>query len=129
VPTPFNSLLWRVVVLTDEGHLEGLDSLLIDEGRMRFTAYPSDRRALEEAGDIRAVQRLEWFADGFIKADVVSGQLVISDLRMGQGPKFVFRHAVAIRGDREWVPIDPVQLRTLFSAEEISAVWARLANP
>ena len=129
VPTPFNTLLWRVVVLTEEGHLEGLDSLLIDEGRMSFTEYPSDHSLLEQASDIWAVQRLHWFADGFIKADVVSGQLVVSDLRMGQGPKFVFRHAVAIRGNGGWEPVSPVQVRTLFNAEEISAVWTRLVRP
>lgn len=129
VPTPFNTLLWRVVVLTDKGHLEGLDSLLIDEGTMAFRAYPSDRAALEEAAGLWAVQRLQWFTDGFIQAEIVSGQLVISDLRMGQGPKFVFRHAVAIRGDAGWEEIRPQQLRTLFTSEEIQAVWQRLTRP
>ena len=128
VPTPFNTLLWRVVVLTDEGHLEGLDSLLIDEGAMAFTPYPSDRAALGEAAGLWAVQRLHWFADGFIQAEVSSGQLVVSDLRMGQGPKFVFRHAVAVRGDAGWDEIRPQQLRTLFTAEEIEAVWQRLTR-
>jgi inner membrane protein len=128
VPTPFNTLLWRVVVLTDEGHLEGLDSLLVDEETMTFTAYPSDWAALEEAAGLWAVQRLRWFADGFIQASVVSGQLVISDLRMGQGPTFVFRHAVAIRGDAGWEEIRPQQLRTLFTSEEIEAAWRRLTH-
>ena len=129
VPTPFNTLLWRVVVLTDEGYLEGLDSLLVDEGAMAFTAYPSDRVALDEAAGLWSVQRLRWFADGFIQAEVISGQLVISDLRMGQGPKFVFRHAVAVRGADGWDEIRPLQLRTLFTGEEIAAVWHRLLHP
>ena len=30
-PTPFNTLLWRVVVRTPDGYLEGFDSLLVDE--------------------------------------------------------------------------------------------------
>jgi inner membrane protein len=129
VPTPFNTLLWRVVVLTDEGHLEGLDSLLVNEAPMDFTAYPSDRAALDAAADLWAVQRLQWFADGFIQAEVTSGQLVISDLRMGQGAKFVFRHAVAIRRDAGWEEIRPQQLRVLFTGEEIAAVWQRLLRP
>jgi inner membrane protein len=96
---------------------------------MAFRAYPSDRAALEEAAGLWAVQRLQWFTDGFIQAEIVSGQLVISDLRMGQGPKFVFRHAVAIRGDAGWEEIRPQQLRTLFTSEEIQAVWQRLTRP
>ena len=35
-PTPFNTLLWRVVVLTENGYLEGYDSLLVVEERIRF---------------------------------------------------------------------------------------------
>ena len=31
VPTPFNTLLWRVVVLTEDGYLEGFDRFLVDK--------------------------------------------------------------------------------------------------
>lgn len=37
-PTPFNTLLWRIVLLTDNGYVEAFDSLLVDESPMRFEA-------------------------------------------------------------------------------------------
>ena len=129
VPTPFNSLLWRVVVLTDEGHAEGFDSLLLEEGQMRFEFFVSDRRALLEAQDLWAVKQLRWFADDFVRADVVNDRLIISDLRMGSEPKLVFRHAVAERDNPRWKPIPTEQVRTLFSREDVAAVWWRLLNP
>ena len=129
VPTPLNSLLWRVVILTDDGHSEAFDSLLVDEGGLRFTEYWSDNEALAEAGDLWAVQRLLWFADGFVKANVIDDRLVISDLRMGQEPKFVFRHAVAERGNPHWLPIPTEQVRTVFGREDILRTLERIRNP
>src|SRR5690606_28297081 len=48
VPMPFNTLLWRVVVMTPDGFLEGERSLVADDGPMVFRAHASDTRALEE---------------------------------------------------------------------------------
>ena len=128
-PTPLNSILWRVVVLTDEGYAEGLDSLLIDEGRMQFSTFVSDTRALEQASDIWAVRRLRWFAADFVTADVVDGRLVISDLRMGQAPDYVFRHVVAEQGNPHWQAIPPERMMQFFGRSDLASVWRRLWNP
>ena len=125
-PTPFNTLLWRVVVMTDDGFLEGLDSLAVDEGTMRFIAYPSDNNAMENAGDIWAVERLRWFAKGFVKAGIDNDRLVISDLRMGQEPVYVFSHAVAARGNPHWQEIPAVLLPVSFEDRALAEVWDRI---
>ena len=128
-PAPLNSLLWRVVVLTDEGYAEGFDSLVIDEGNIAFSTYPSDTQALVEAGNIWAVQRLRWFADDFVRADVVDGRLVITDLRMGQEPQYVFRHTVARVGNPHWEPITPERMMVLFDRRDLGKVFERILNP
>lgn len=127
--TPLNSFLWRVVVRTDEGYLEGLDSLLIDEGPMQFRKFESDEQALADAAELWAVQRLRWFADDFITADVIDDRLVISDLRMGQAPRFVFSHVVAERGNPHWQAIPSEQVRAVFAGRDLGEVWHRLLNP
>mgnify|MGYP001814116820 FL=1 len=129
VPTPLNSLLWRVVVLTDDGYAEGFDSLLIDEGGMTFTSYPSDTTALAEAGDIWAVHRLRWFSGDFVSADVVDGRLVITDLRMGQQSRYVFRHVVAERGNPHWKAIEPERMMVMFDRGDLASVFERIVNP
>lgn len=128
-PTAFNSLLWRIVAITDDGYVEGFDSLLVDEGGSSFAAYPSNNEALRDAGDIWAVRRLRWFADDIIRADVVDDRLVITDLRMGQEPKYVFRHVVAERGNPHWKPIPPERRTVRFDRGDIASLFRRILNP
>jgi inner membrane protein len=94
VPMPFNTLLWRVVVITPEGFLEGERSLVVDRGEMIFRPYTSDHAALRAVSDFPQVQRLKWFTHGFLKTEQRDGRLVVSDLRMGAEPDYVFRYAV-----------------------------------
>ena len=128
-PTPFNTLLWRAVVITDQGYLEGFDSLMVDEGTMRFTAYASETDAIEGAGDIWAVSRLRWFAQDFVKAHIDNDRLVISDLRMGQEPTYVFSHVVAARGNPHWKEIPAELLPVSFGDRALAGVWDRIWRP
>lgn len=128
-PTPLNSLLWRVVVMTDDGYAEGFDSLLVDEGGVAFAAFRSDTEALTEAGNVWAVARLRWFAEDFIRADVIDGRLVITDLRMGQEPRYVFRHVVAKQGNPHWEPVEPEQVMDIFSRGDLATIFHRILNP
>jgi inner membrane protein len=129
VPTPLNTLLWRVVVRTEAGYLEGFVSLLAGRGTPRFTAYASDQAALDAAMNVRAVRRLRWFADDFVRADVEKDVLIVTDLRMGQEPAYVFRHAVARRGNPGWQPIETEQVFTLLTRQDVARVWDRLLDP
>ena len=128
-PTPFNTLLWRAVVITDHVYLEGFDSLMVDEGTMRFTAYASETDAIEGAGDIWAVTRLRWFAQDFVKAHIDNDRLVISDLRMGQEPTYVFSHVVAARGNPHWKEIPAELLPVSFGVRALAGVWDRIWRP
>lgn len=125
-PTPLNSLLWRVVVLTDEGYLEGFESLVIDEGVMRFDAYGSDKLSLQAASGIWSVARLRWFARDFLKVTVEGDTLVVADLRMGLEPYYVFTHVVARYGNPHWVAV-PDELRE-FDVEDraLDRIWERI---
>ena len=125
-PTPLNTLLWRAVVITDDGYLEGFDSLVIDEGMMRFTAYPSEVDAIEDAGDIWAVNRLRWFARDFVMGHIDNDRLVISDLRMGQEPIYVFSHVVAARGNPHWQEIPAELLPVSFDDRALAQTWDRI---
>jgi inner membrane protein len=127
-PTPFNTLLWRIVVVTDSGYLEGLDSLVLNEGTIEFQWYPSDWKALDEAGDIEAVRRLRWFSRDFIRTEVRADKLYLSDLRMGQTPSFVFTHVVARREGQQWneVPSElvPPQLDGRKLLASLQRIWS-----
>lgn len=125
-PTPLNTVLWRVVVSTEDGFLEGFDSLLFDEGLMRLTPIENDVNSLREARSIWSVDRLQWFSQGLIKVQVKNDKLIVSDLRMGQDPNLVFNHVVANRQNGVWVET-PSELQPIVFSEMISLqLWHRL---
>ena len=126
VPTPLNTLLWRVVVMTDDGYLEGYRSLIADDGPMAFTAYGSDKASLESAIDVPAVARLRWFTHDFMKAQVRQDKLVLSDLRMGVEPTYAFSFAVATRGNPHWHPIVPERYRISIRSRNLLQFWDRI---
>jgi inner membrane protein len=129
VPMPFNTLLWRVVVMTPDGFLEGDRSLVADRGPMRFRSYASETGVLQEVAGLEAVERLHWFNHGFMKAKVREERLVLSDLRMGAEPDYTFNFAVAARDGGGWRAIPPEQLRWPRDAgRRLAGLWDRIWN-
>lgn len=127
VPMPFNTLLWRVVAMTPEGYVEGFRSLVADRGPMVFQGHPSNTQALAQAGDVAAVRRLAWFNHGFMRARTVDDVLVLSDLRMGNEPDYVFRFAVARWQEGRWRAVPPRALPAERPAGPLLAsAWNRI---
>lgn len=91
-PAPFNSLLWRVVVVGADGRYhEGFRSLLDGARALQLDAFDQGRALI--TGPLAQrwhVQRLLWFSRGFHKAAQTEAGVVITDLRMGQEPGYVF---------------------------------------
>lgn len=126
IPTPFNTLLWRVVVKKEGGYLEGFRSLVADEGTMRFKEYQSDDVSLRAANNVWAVRRLRWFSHDFVKSEVLNDKLVIYDLRMGVEPTYIFSHAVAYRGNPHWREIAPERVGSRIDPAALLMVWHRI---
>ena len=93
-PTPFNSLLWRVLAVDDTNYYEGFYSVLDKEKTIRFKPYPRSLDLIEPLADSWPVQRLQWFTKNFYAASAVNNDIIISDLRMGTEPEYVFRFKV-----------------------------------
>lgn len=130
VPMPFNTLLWRVVAMTPDGYLEADRSLVADERPMRFRRFDSDVDALQAVAGSPAVQRLAWFNRGFMKSQVHEGRLVLSDLRMGTEPDYVFRFVVAERVDGRWRPAEPEEMQWPWDAgRRLDEMWERIWTP
>ncbi len=128
-PAPLTTLLWRVVARTDQGYYEGLDSVVTNDGPIEFSFYPSEDQILAAAlPRVPAAQRLQWFAGGFVGASVQDDTLMVSDLRMGHHPDYVFRHAVARRGNPHWEAIEPERLPGAMRIGQLKWIWQRIWN-
>jgi inner membrane protein len=107
-PAPFNTVLWRLVATTPEQYFEGYYSLLDRTPTVRWTAYPRGAELLARHGDNDSVQRIAAFSKGIFSLSEQDGRILLTDLRMGQEPAYVFRFDV---GASDAVGADaPVQL-------------------
>jgi inner membrane protein len=89
-PAPLNTILWRVVALDGERFHEGFYSFLDADRPMRFVAYERGGALAAQNADHPQVQRMARFTDGFFKLQQQGERLVLTDLRMGQEPAYVF---------------------------------------
>lgn len=143
-PAPFNTLLWRVVVMDDGAYHEGFYSIFDARPRVRLVRHPNDTRLLEPLRDEWHVQRLAWFSKGFYGVGEAAGDtrvangststmrqvlglvdaavaatavpdegavpVVMTDLRMGQTPWFVFAFIVAEHSGGRVTAVPPRQV-------------------
>ncbi len=89
-PTPFNSLLWRVLMVDDTNYYEGFYSVLDKDKTIRFEPYLRSLDLVKPLTDSWPMQRLQWFTKDFYAAGVVNNSIIITDLRMGTEPEYVF---------------------------------------
>ncbi len=96
-PTPFNSVLWRIVAVTPTHYVEGYRSLLDGDAPIQFVRDRRHPELYEPLRDTEAVARLAAFSHGFFAMSEVEGQIRMADLRMGQAPYFFFTFVVGQR--------------------------------
>ena len=159
-PTPFNTLLWRVVVMDGGAYHEGHVSVFDDGARpMRLVRHENRTELLDGLRDDWTVRRLAWFAKGFYgvqaigtahaAADVrpttggvgtatagerprdeAGSPVLMTDLRMGQTPWFVFSFVVAERRAGRSVAVTPVQVPTRRPPPSaLQWLWRRIWDP
>jgi inner membrane protein len=126
VAAPFNTLLWRVLVMDANGYYEGFYSLLDDGRDIRFDYYPSDRRLLDGLDRHWPVERLKWFTYGFYAVQQLGNDIVMTDLRMGLEPNYVFSFKVGRMGNPHAIPSKSERVFGERGWEQLKWVWQRI---
>jgi inner membrane protein len=100
-PGAFNTVLWRIVVIDRDlgtgagGYHEGFYSLLDPTRDVRFDRFDRGNALAPQVQGIDGVKRLIAFSKGFWRLKTEGSRVLISDLRMGQEPAYIFTFAVA----------------------------------
>ncbi|WP_029000170.1 metal-dependent hydrolase [Azohydromonas australica] len=94
-PAPLSTLLWRVVLVQDGRYHEGFRSLLDPGERIEFEQFDRGAALAPLLHPVEAAQRIRDFSHGFYKLSRTGEELLITDLRMGQEPYYVFGFVVA----------------------------------
>jgi inner membrane protein len=126
-PAPFNAVLWRIVVMTDGAYLEGYYSLLDAGDSIAFTAHDSDPSLLLAIADSWAVERLRWFTQGFYRVRETPAGIILTDLRMGGEPLYIFSFRVAARNGGHILPVPPERVPVpAVSPDMLAWMWRRM---
>jgi len=100
--TPFNTLLWRLLLVDEGQYFEGYYSLLDQTPTIQWQAYPRDVVLLQQWQQQTAVARLNWFSHGFISLTQPSAQgLILTDLRLGLEPGYSFRFLLPLDAQQQ----------------------------
>jgi inner membrane protein len=125
-PTPFNTLLWRVVGVDGDTYFEGLWSLLSPDKGLTLTRFAHRPDLLAGVEEAPHVQRLQWFTRGFYRVIPDDSSVVISDLRMGVDPDYVFAFRVGETGNPHTRPILPERVRSEQDFGRLRELWQRM---
>ena len=127
-PAPFTTLLWRVVGIDKDHYFETYFSLFDKETPLIVDFYPRNLGLMAGIEEHPPVVKLKWFTGGYYAFSMVDGYVVMTDLRMGSEPDYVFRFKVAGVNDLHPIPIADQRLKTKQDWRRLAWVWKRIWN-
>lgn len=126
-PTPFNSLLWRVILVDGEHYYETLVSWW-DDAPPTLVRLPRHLHLAEALTNSPQHERLRWFTGNVLRYDEDRDQLLVTDLRLGMTGFHPFRFPLAERSDGEWrLVTQPERLpASRGDMERLKILWQRI---
>ncbi len=125
-PTAFNTVLWRVVAVQGDAYHEGFRSLLDAPPQMSFDRFPRGQALEAELPGHDGLARIAAFSKGFYRLREEGGRVLLSDLRMGQEPAYIFTFVIARRASPPVPLAVPEQVGTRPDVKRgLSWLWRR----
>ena len=111
-PTPFNSLLWRAIAVEGERYFNLYIPVLGPADAASVYAHERGTGRIGCIDSIAPADTLARFSKGFYRVDVQDDLVILSDLRMGLTPGYVFRFVIGRIEDGQVVEVAPRRART-----------------
>jgi inner membrane protein len=130
VPTPFNSLGWRIVVMQEDGYFEGFASALYPERPITLRFHAQDVDFARRFERLESVRRMRRFTQGFMAIERRATSTVLTDLRMGMAPDYFFSFVVARDLAGRWTTVHPSERlpSPRFEAKALARVRASIVQ-
>lgn len=129
VPTPFNTLLWRAVAVTDQGHYEIYASVFDNVTNVDMQFYLSENTLLEKLGGTKQITLLQNFTKGLYGVYQQDEKVIMSDLRMGQEGYYVFSFVVAEKNNQQWAAGNFQKLNNRLPLDKLELIFSRITDP
>jgi inner membrane protein len=124
-PAPFSTLLWRVVAITPGHYWEGHTSLLDAQPQFGWRRYDRGAEWIAQHHELEGVRRIAAFSQGFYRLRADDGRVLLTDLRMGQEPGYVFTFDLGPLDAPGQQPATQVSYRTDVGAG-LRWLWRRM---
>jgi inner membrane protein len=129
-PAPLNTLLWRFVGIDGDQYFETYASIFDGDAPLDVSRYPRHLELLDGLDEHPPVAQLRWFTRGFYAVGQFGDDdIVMTDLRMGAEPNYVFSFTVARAAKPSPVPVPDVQRDVEFDSRALGWVWQRIWDP
>jgi inner membrane protein len=112
-PTPFNSLLWRVVVVNDDYIEQYFIDILGNKGKK---IQIKNRHYLKNI-NYKEVEKYASFSSDFYNLIVVNNRLILQDLRMGSIENPAFSFTIAKFKNNKWSSVMPYKNKINFDLQ------------
>jgi inner membrane protein len=107
IAAPFNTVVWKVIGLEDDRYHNLYLSIFDDDQNAKIYTHQRRTDLIACLKDVASFKKLKWFSRGFYRADLRENQIVISDLRMGLTPDYVFSFSIAEQNGQSVQSIPP----------------------
>jgi inner membrane protein len=128
-PAPFNSLLWRIVVMSGDEYYEGYASVFDTPAQVSLDAHPTYPNLLNDIDTAWGVQRLQWFTKGLYSVKQSNNAVMMTDLRMGVECAYVFSFKVGSVTAQGIEVSDYEQISQRPELREASNIFKRIWDP
>ena len=128
-PAPFTTFLWRIVGLDNNEYFETYSSVFDGDAPLFIHHHPRNLELIRGLEGHPPVVKLRSFTRGYYAFSRKGDHIVMTDLRMGAEPDYVFRFKVARVENSRAVPIRDERLKTGLDPRSLTWVWKRIWAP
>jgi inner membrane protein len=128
-PAPFTTFLWRIVGIDKGQYFETYFSIFDGHTPLFVKHYPRNLELMRGLEKHPPVIKLRWFTRGYYSFSRIAEHIVMTDLRMGLEPDYVFRFKIAKVKNPNPIPIQDERLKTRPDFRRLDWIWKRIWNP
>lgn len=126
IPMPFNSLLWRGLAMDDGRYVNVYVSLLDDGAPATLHEHARNLDLADALTDRGLVERIAWFSRGFYSMDRKGDDILVTDLRMGVDPNYVFTFRIGAFRSEIADTTTPVRIAGRQDWSQLGWLWRRI---
>jgi inner membrane protein len=128
-PSPFNTFLWQFVGIDNGRYFETFFSIFDGNTPLIVSYYPRNLELRQGLEHHPPVVKLQWFTRGYYALSKEGKDIVVTDLRMGSAPHYVFRFKVGEAGNPHNLPTKEERMKTIRDWRQLIWIWKRIWTP